>query len=266
MTKTFGIIAIKGGVGKTTTVVNLGAVIAKDFNKKVLIVDGNFSAPNLGLHIGAVNPRHTLHDVLSGKLPITQAVYEHELGFDYLPSCLIHKKIDVYKLKQKLQEVKDNYDVVLIDSSPNLNHEMLSAMVASDELLVVTTPDFPTLSATMNAIRVAKKRKTPISGLIMNKVRNMRYELSVDDVQDATNTPVLALLHDDHKVLEALSETMPYSIHSPKRNAAVEYKKLAAALIGDNFKDTRFKSKIRKLFGSKGRTDVNRDLYRDNIR
>jgi len=265
MTKTIGVIAIKGGVGKTTTVVNLGSVLANDFKKRVLIVDGNFSAPNLGLHIGVVDPKNTLHDVLTGKLPVTQAIYQHDHGFHFMPANLIHKKIDVYKLKQKLHEVRNNYDVIVIDSSPNLNHEMLSTMVASDELLVVSTPDYPTLSATMNAVRIAKQRRTPISGIVLNKVRNKRFELTMSDIEDATNTPILAVLHDDIKVLEALSETMPYSMHSPNRNSAIEYKKLAGALIGEKYNDSRFSSKIKRIFKSVHKPDVNRDVYRDNI-
>ncbi len=264
MSKTIGVIAIKGGVGKTTTAVNLGSSLANDFNKKVLVVDGNFSAPNLGLHIGVVNPGITLHDVLSGRTPVTKAIYQHEQGFDYIPSNLIHRKIDVYKLKQKLNEIKANYDVILVDSSPNLNHEMLSTIVASDELLVVTTPDYPTLSATMNAVRIAKHRKTPISGLVLNKVRNKHFELSLDDIEKSTNTPVLAVLGDDIKVLEALSETLPYSTHFGERDSAIEYKKLAGSLVGDIYEDNRFKSKIKRLFKRPEKADINRDVYRDS--
>ncbi len=263
MSKTIGVIAIKGGVGKTTTTVNLGASLAKDFGKKVLIVDGNYSAPNLGLHIGVVKPEKTLHDVLSGKLNIKKATYAHDLGFDYLPSNLIHKKIDVYKLKQKLAEIKSNYDVILVDSSPNLNHEMLSTIVASDELLVVTTPDYPTLSATMNAVRLAKQKSTKISGLVLNKVRNKNFELNLSDIEDATNTPVLAILNDDLKVLESLAETTPFALRHPGQNAAVEYKELAGTLIGDRFNDGRFVTKIKRLFSSPSKQDVNRTLYRD---
>ena len=62
--RTIGIISLKGGVGKTTTVANLGAVLAKEFNKKVLVIDANFSAPNLGLHLGIVEPKVTIQDVL----------------------------------------------------------------------------------------------------------------------------------------------------------------------------------------------------------
>jgi len=66
--------------------------------------------------------------------------------------------------------LKKRYDVILIDSSPSLNEETLAVILASDELLVVTTPDYPTLGMTMKSVKIARQRGTPISGLIINKV------------------------------------------------------------------------------------------------
>ena len=63
--KVFGIIALKGGVGKTTVVANLGAALAQEFHKRVLLVDANFTTPHLGLHVGMVRPSHTLHNVIN---------------------------------------------------------------------------------------------------------------------------------------------------------------------------------------------------------
>ena len=84
-----GFISVKGGVGKTTSVANLGFILANNFKKKVLVVDGNFSAPNLALHFGFVKPQYTLHDVLDGKVNIRKAIYEHSSGMHLLPSSLI---------------------------------------------------------------------------------------------------------------------------------------------------------------------------------
>ena len=264
MAKTIGIISIKGGVGKTTTVSNLGSVLANDFGKRVLLVDANFSAPNLGLHLGIVEPEKSMHHVLAGKADIRSAIHKHDNGFDVLPSSLIPKKIDPLKLRSKLSALKDDYDVVLLDSSPALNEEMLATMMASDELLVVTTPDYPTLSCTMNATRIAKKRGTPITGLILNKVRNKNYELGLDQVEAAVELPVLAVLPDEVRVLEALSKSIPASAHIPSADFAVEYKKLAAALIGENFTDARFKSKIKGVFTRNlSKADVNKTLLRN---
>ena len=92
MSKTIGIISIKGGVGKTTAVSNLGAVLANEFKKKVLLVDANFSAPNLGLHLGIVNPENTLHDVMDNKVSVHEAIKKHDDGFHVLPASLVYKK------------------------------------------------------------------------------------------------------------------------------------------------------------------------------
>ncbi len=264
MTRTIGVISIKGGVGKTTTVANLGSALAHQFGKKVLLVDANFSAANLGLHLGLVNPDVTIHEVLGGKKPVHEAVFEHEGGFDVLPASVVPKKVDFLKLKNHLAKIKDNYDYVLIDSSPSLNEEILATMMASDELLVVSSPDYPTLSCTMHAVKVAKKRGTPIVGLILNKVRGKGFEINVEDVEAATGTPVIAVLPDDIKLLEALSETTPGTLHAPLSNAVIEYKKLAGALVGEEFEDTRLLSRLRRAVRRDvPKHEVNQELLRN---
>lgn len=253
--KIIGIISLKGGVGKTSSVANLGAVLAKDFSKKVLVIDANFSAPNLALHLGLLNPEVTIHDVLLNRANVNEAIYEHEAGFHIMPGAYVSKKVNPHRLRHKIDYLREQYDIILIDSSPNLNEEMLATMLASDELLVVTTPDYPTLSTTLRAVRLAKQRKTPIAGLVMNRVRNKKFEISIDEIEDAAQVPVLSILPEDVKVIEALANTTPIVLHKPKANASVEYKKLAAFLIGENYEDPRLWSKIKSLF----RKDVQKD-------
>ena len=261
--KIVGIISIKGGVGKTTTVSNLGAVLAKDFKKKVLLVDANFSAPNLGLHLGLVDPNPSLREVMHGKADVTEAIYSHELGFDVLPTALLGSRVQPFKLRSKISKLKSFYDVILIDSSPTLNEEILSTMIASDRLLVVSSPDHPTMSCTMHAIRVAMKKKTPIMGLVLNKVRNKKFEINIRDVQETTGVPVLAVLNDDIKVLEALAHTIPASTHAPKRNFAHEYRHLAATIVGETYEDSRIWQKMRKLVAGHTIPELNRKILLD---
>ena len=253
MGRTIGIVAIKGGVGKTTVALNLGAVLAKEFNKKVLIVDANFSAPNLGLHLGIVKPEKTMQDVLKEKTKITDAIIHHELGFDLILGALTDWRVRPFRLKHKLDALKEWYDYIILDSSPNLNDEVLATMVASDELLLVTSPDYPTLSCTMHAAKVAKERKTPVTGLVLNKLRNKKFELSINEIEDAAKVPVVAVLPDDLLVLEALAATTPPALHAPMREVSIRYKHLAAYLIGETYEDPRLlpklKAFIRKIMG-----------------
>jgi septum site-determining protein MinD len=260
-----GVISIKGGVGKTTTVSNLGAVLANQFGKKVLLIDANFTAPNLGLHLGVVKPQVTLHDVLTGKVNTVDAIYNHEYGFHIIPASLSPKKADPLKLKERIKVLRNYYDIILIDSSPNLNDELLATISASDELLVVTTPDYPTLSATLNAVKVAKQKKTPITGIILNKVRNKKFELTLNDIEYAAETPVVAVFRDNVSVLEALQCTKPITMHNDKHDMSIEYKKLAAAIIGEKYKDKRLFAGIGKLFsGGMPKQDVNREIMIQN--
>lgn len=253
--KIIGIISLKGGVGKTCSVANLGAVLATEFKKKVLVIDANFSAPNLALHLGLYDPKVTIHDVLLNRANIDEAVYQHEAGFHLIPGAYVSKKVNAHRLKQKISHLRDYYDIILIDSSPNLNEEMLATMMASDELLVVTSADYPTLSTTLRAIRLAKQRRTPITGLIMNRVRNKKFELSIEDIEEAAQVPVLGVLPEDIKVLESVYYTTPVALYKPKAKATIEYKKLAACLIGEKYEDSSWWNKFMSIF----RKEVTKD-------
>jgi septum site-determining protein MinD len=242
--KVIGILSIKGGVGKTSCTANIGAAIASQFGKKVLVVDTNYSAPNLGFHVGLLDPEATIHDVLSDRADIRDAIHEINENFHVIPASLVGRNIQHFKLKKALKGIKKDYDVILLDSSPNLNDEMLSTMIASDELYVVTSPDYPTLSTTMRAIKLALDKKTNIKGLILNRVRGKSFELSVRDIEGASGVPIVGVLPEDIKVLEALASTSPVSTYSPHAKAAIEFRKLGAFMVGEEYKDPRFLSKI----------------------
>lgn len=259
MGKTIGIISIKGGVGKTSAVSALGASMANDFKKKVLLVDANFTSPTLGLQIGLINPELTIHHVLDNKAKIKDAIYETGYGFDIIAGSHIYERINPYNLREKLKEVKNKYDIILIDSSPNLNEEILSAMMASDELIAVTTPDYVTLASTLNAVKLAKLKKTPILGIVLNKVHNKDFELSIEDIEEASGVNVLAVLPHELEALEALSKSKPSTLHK-NTEAAREYRKLAGSLIGEKVKSSKFADFFNKYFRSTPKQEVNRQL------
>jgi septum site-determining protein MinD len=241
--KVIGIIALKGGVGKTTVVANLGAALAEQYKKKVLIIDANFSTPHLGLHVGLVNPDHNLHPVLSDEYSIYEAIYQHELGFHIIPGKLAPNEVNSLALREKIEPLKEIYDIILIDSSPSLNNEMAATMAASDELIVVSSPDYPTLSSTLHAINLAKEQDVKVRGIVINKIRKKKFELNSKDIAAASEVKVLASLPDSIKVLAATSKMIPVVNFAPKEEISHAYKKLAGSLIGEKYK----KSLIKKL-------------------
>jgi len=262
MGKVIGVVSLKGGVGKTSVVAALGAAIA-GFGKKVLLVDANFSAPNLGLHLDLIDPEVSLQDVLSRKANINQAIYKLN-DFDVIPSSIVYRsEINVLKLKDKINLLKKRYDVILIDSSPSLNEETLAVILAADELLVVTTPDYPTLGMTMKSVKVARQRGTMISGLIINKVYNKNFELSLDDIERTAEVPVMAVIPHDVNVLEALSKFLPSTVHNPKSEGSQEYNRLAASLIGEEYKPLKLRKFFRWLNPKK--QDINRTIFYNQV-
>lgn len=238
--KVYGIIALKGGVGKTSVVSNIGTSLANDYSKKVLLVDANFSTPHLGLHLGMVNPEYTLHSALKKEHSIYEAIYQHNLGFHIIPGSISPSMVEHLKLKENIDKLRNIYDVILIDSSPSLNDELYATMMAADELLVVSTPDYPTLSSTLHAIKVAKNKNTPIKGIIINKIRKKKFELSKSDIKNASEVDVLALLPDDVQVLAGQAEMKPITIYKPRREVSKNIKKLAGTLINEKYKRFKF--------------------------
>jgi MinD-like ATPase involved in chromosome partitioning or flagellar assembly len=78
-------------------------------------------------------------------------------------------------------------------------------------------------------------------------VRNKRFELSTREIEESTGVPVLAVLPDDVKVVEALAKSTPASVFTPKRDFAVEYKKLAASLVGEEYRETGMLRRVREF-------------------
>ena len=261
MSKVIGIFSLKGGVGKTSAVASLGHALS-ELGKKVLLVDANFSAPNLGLHFNIVDPPSTLHDLLNRKARLKDTICELE-HFDVLPSALFPKReIPHLHLKNKINILRKHYDIILIDSPPSLNEESLAPLLASDEILIVTTPDHPALITTLKAIKRAEQRDIKINGLILNKVYNKNFELSMEQIEKATDIPIMAVIPHDVNVMKAVSEFKSSTDHKSNSRASKEYRKLAAVLVGEKYRERKFMELLRKITPSK--QEINREIFYHN--
>jgi len=261
MGKIIGIMSLKGGVGKTSVVASLGSAIA-EFGKKVLLIDANFSAPNLGIHFNLIDPEVTLHDIMTRRANLKDAIYA--VGdVDILPASMFNNdNISPLRLKSKIRSLKKKYDVILIDSAPNLGDEGLATLFASDEVFFIITPDHATLSNTIKTINRAQQRGTVINGLILNKVHDKDFELTLEQIEDTTSIPILAVIPYELNVLEAQSNFIPSVKHKPRSRGSKEHKKLAATMVGEKYKPSIFKRIFR--LGPK-KQEVNRELFYERL-
>lgn len=262
MSKTIGIIAIKGGVGKTTISSSLAVDLANNYGKKVLLIDANYGAPNLGLHMDILEPQKTIHEVLANNVGIECAVHSR-FGVDVIPgSYNFPYPFNPLKLRNRIRKISRNYDFVVIDSSPSLNEEILSTMLASDTLFTVSTPDYPTLSCTLKASKLAFQRGRPIAGIILNKVREPKYELNMNEIEKITNIPIVAKIHDNKIPSRAIFNRIPIPLYDKTSRFAREINGLSAALT--NTKENR--SFLAKIFSPNYKKEqVNRQILKQNF-
>ena len=153
--------------------------------------------------------------------------------------------------------------MIIIDSSPSLGDETLAVMLASDELVVVSTPDYPTLSMTLKAVKKAKQRDARISGIILNKVHNKDFEIPLKDIEETIDLPVLAAIPHDLNVLRALSQFVPSVDFKKNSRGSEEFRRLAAAMVGERYKPLQLKRFLRWI--NPQQQDINREVYYSQV-
>ncbi|MBN2203071.1 MAG: cell division ATPase MinD [Candidatus Aenigmarchaeota archaeon] len=247
-----GIISGKGGVGKTTIVSNLGAALAKKFNKNVAVVDCNLTTSHLSLSLGMYYCPVTLNHLLRGETELKEAMYEHPSGMKIVPASIRLGEIegvDSKKLKHVIKELHKKADIILLDSAPGLGNEAISAIEASDEIIFVTNPNIPAVTDVIKCKEIIKGLgKRPV-GVVMNMVSKKRHELSRKEVEILTELPVIASIPHDNNVQVSLAKRSPLVLHKPRSSASREMKRLAGHLIGIK-EDTSFKGRIKRFLGT----------------
>ena len=116
--------------------------------------------------------------------------------------------------------------------------------------------------------KLAKEKNSPIRGLILNRVYGKKYELSIEDIEEASNCPVVAVIDHDADFIKSLALTQPLAHIKENKDVVYEYKHLAAAMLGIDYEDKRLKTRLTKLLKGKtpSKVEINRFLLKNTIR
>lgn len=250
MTKIITITSGKGGVGKTTTAINLAAAF-NSFGKDVIIVDANLTTPNVGLHLGAPIVPISLNHVLLGKAKIADAIYEHESGTKIIPSSLSVKelkRLNHNKLKDIAKKLRKMADIVIYDSAAGLGEEAIAAMESGDELIIVTNPEIPAVTDALKTSKVIEQMGKEVKGIIVTRFKGLKNEMPISNIQDMLELPILGVVPEDHHVPTSvvLKDALVHT--HPSSRASRAYRQIAAKLIGLNGYKEKY-TLMQRVFG-----------------
>lgn len=220
-----GVMSFKGGVGKTVTSINLGAAF-NNLGYKTLVIDGNFLSPSLHFYLGLMDPKNTLKEIIRKDLNPLDAVYEHKSGIHIMPTNF-YKGVDLRKLKFMIDELREKYDYIVVDSGPSYTEEVVAILTICDELIFVATADYPTLASTVKANKFAQYKHIKILGIIVNRLKNKKYELSKSDIEKTVKLPVVSCINEDVKMMNSVLKFVP--VVSKYKNSKISKKYLELA-------------------------------------
>lgn len=253
MGKVYVILSGKGGVGKTTSAINIGSSI-NSLGKEVVVVDANLTTPNIGLHLGSPIVPITINDVLNNKAKPEEAIYEHESGTKIMPASLSIseiKKINYNRLPDVTKRLRKISDHVILDSSAGLGEESRAAIKAADEVIIVTNPEMSAVTDALKAIKVAESMKKEVIGVIITRHTGNRLDMEIDTIKDMLEVPIIGIVPEDMAIKESQHAKNAVIYTHPKSKSSKAYHKTSKRILGpEYFKEQSEESQgfFRRLF------------------
>jgi len=223
----------KGGVGKTTTAVNLGAGLA-DAGLSVAIVDVDLGMANLGALVGLTRPKATIHDVLSGRAPLEKAFHSAK-GITIIPGSTELDRFadaDTETLNDVVADLRDRFDVVLLDVGAGLSHDIAASLQAADAVLLVTTAELSSLTDASKTGELVERLDVPVVGATFTRTGDGSFD-DVEGIATALGTTdaITVSIPYDTTVHEAVRKGIPVVIYDGDAPASRAYLRLAGRFI-----------------------------------
>lgn len=236
----------KGGVGKTTTTINVAAYLAQ-LGRRVLLVDLDPQAnATSGVGVSFVDDVPSLYHVLIGAKTVKEAAVTHKkAGYDVLPgsndlAAAVIELVDVedreYRLRRALDEVADDYDIVLIDCPPSLGLLTINGLVAADALIIPVQCEYYALEGLgqlMSTIELVVENLHPeldVLGVVMtmfDRRNSLSHQVLADIRKNFPGRVFHAVIPRNTKLAEAPSHGESILHYDPHSKGAVAYKRLA---------------------------------------
>ncbi len=237
MAKIYTIISGKGGVGKTTTAINLAASM-NYLGENVIIIDANLTTPNVGIHLGAPIVPITLNHVLNNQTKFEEAIYQHESGTKVMPASLSLReteKINYNKLPELTKKIKKIADYIFIDSAAGLGEEAKAAIDSCDEIIIVTNPEMSAVTDALKTIKLSEERGKDIVGVILTRYKGKSYEMSIPNIRDMLEIPILGIIPEDDAIRESQAIKNAVVHTHPRSKSAKNYFNISKKLLGKKY-------------------------------
>ncbi|WP_290818363.1 cell division ATPase MinD [Halovivax sp.] len=227
----YAIASGKGGVGKTTTTVNLGTALAQA-GKRVAIVDADLGMANLAGFVSLSPDSATLHDVLAGDASVEEATYrlaENIVGVPSGGSLESYARTSPEGLGDVVDALREQADYVLLDVGAGVSHETVLPLGLADAVLLVTTPEPAAVKDVAKTIELVARANGEVAGLLVTRT-HPAGDVPAADIADRLDLPLLGTVPEDTAVRGSVYAGTPLVVHEPRSPAAVAYRRLTAEL------------------------------------
>lgn len=221
MTRIIVLTSGKGGVGKSSMTVNIGYALAKT-GAKVCLIDADFGLKNLDVMMGLENRViYDLKDVIQNKCTLKQILVKDKRmdSLFLLPACksLSLENIKIDYMIHMIDELKKDFDYILIDSPAGIEKGFQYASGLSDEAIIVVTLDIVSLRDADRVIGLLLKNGVSQLRMIVNKYNEDDIQkgrsLTLKDAYDILSIPLLGIVYDDHQMIEANNKGNPITLN-----------------------------------------------------